>query len=87
MAAKKTTKGETSASETKAVPNPVADALARINNKAQDPSAQRAKLTRSLNNHQQRVEKLQQRLKNAEEDQKEKINRAIKTSQHEVSRC
>ena len=79
LAAEKAASGESSTANT--APNPVAEALARVNAKAQDPVAQRAKLERTLSSSQQRVEKLQQRVVNAEDDQKEKLTAQLKQAQ------
>ena len=60
---------------------PVAAAMARINAKRQDPLAQRGKLTRARASAQERVEKLDQRLRQAPTEQREKLSAQLKQAQ------
>lgn len=61
--------------------DPVAAAMARVKDKAQDPAAQKAKLERAVSSAQSRVSKLQERLSEAEGDQQEKLSAQLKQAE------
>ncbi len=61
--------------------DPVAQALAKVKESAQDPAAQKAKLERALASTQSRVEKLQARLNDAEDEQAEKLASQVKQAE------
>jgi len=61
--------------------DPVAAAMARLQEKKNDPQAQQAKLERTLSSTRERLAKLQQKLDQAEGDQREKISAQIKQAQ------
>lgn len=65
----------------KAPIDPVAQALAKVKEKEQDPATQKAKLERALASTQSRVEKLQARLNDAESEQAEKLTSQVKQAE------
>ncbi|MFT6388075.1 MAG: electron transport complex protein RnfC [Cellvibrionaceae bacterium] len=67
--------------EPKTADDPVAAAMARVQAKQQDPAAQEAKLKRALDSTQSRVEKLLQRVDEAEGDQRESLRAQLKQAE------
>jgi electron transport complex protein RnfC len=61
--------------------DPVAAAMARVQAKKQDPVEQQNKLERALSSAKSRVEKLQQRIEDADSDQKEKLTAQLKQAE------
>jgi electron transport complex protein RnfC len=80
-AAAETGENEKDTSTASATVDPVAAAMARVQAKKQDPIAQQNKLERALSSAQSRVEKLQQRLEESDEDQKEKLSAQLKQAE------
>jgi len=72
---------ESGAIESTIESDPVAAAMARVQAKQQDPAAQEAKLKRSVDSTQSRVEKLLQRVNEAEGDQKERLRSQLKQAE------
>ena len=58
--------------------DPVAAAIARVKAKEQDPTVQKAKLERAVSSAQSRIEKLKQRIQDADEEQKDKLTAQLK---------
>ncbi len=61
--------------------DPVAAAIAKMQAKAQDPAAEKAKLERAVSSAQSRFEKLESRFIDAEEDQREKLEAQLKQAE------
>lgn len=74
-----------SPSEPSKVADPVAEALARVNAKAQDPAAQLAKLERAVSTAKERLTKAKNRLIDAEASQEDALKAKVKQAEKRLS--
>ena len=61
--------------------DPVAAAMARVQQQKNDPAAQKAKLERTINSTKDRIQKLQDKLSDADDEQQDRITSQIKQAQ------
>lgn len=73
--------GETADANTKASVDPVAAAMAKVQQQKNDPAAQQAKLERTINSSKDRIQKLKDKLADAEGEQQDRISAQIKQAE------